>query len=148
MSNVIPMKGRPRMRGTAREIAAVSVQSVRAVAVVVVVVFDTCMSVENGAYEPEPKYLRRWGVRARAVSSWMGMGMGILRLVSRHCRRLWGSLLGPSVWGSGGVESWILSPLHSPEFLYTKYMSNSNTDFNSFCNPQFSSLLEAPSSRP
>lgn len=57
MSNVIPMKRRPTMRGTAtaREIGAVSVQSVGAMAVVVVVVFDTCMSVENGAYEPEPK---------------------------------------------------------------------------------------------
>lgn len=68
------------MLGTAREIGAV--------AVVVVVVFDTCMSVENGVHEPEPKYLRRWGVRVCAVSSRVGMGMGILRLVSRHCRRL------------------------------------------------------------
>lgn len=131
MSNVIPMKRRPTMRGTAtaREIGAVSVQSVRAMAVVVVVVFDTCMSVENGAHEPEPKYLRRWGVRARAVSSWMGMGMGmgmgILRLVRRH-RRKSGThgarSLGRAVclgwgWGSGGVESsWILSPLHLLNF--------------------------------
>jgi hypothetical protein len=62
-------------------------------AVIVVVVFDTCMSVGNGAYEPEPKYLRRWGVRANAVSSWMGMG--ILRLVD--VGDSWGALLGPPV---------------------------------------------------
>jgi hypothetical protein len=61
-------------------------------AVIVVVVFDTCMSVGNGAYEPEPKYLRRWGVRANAVSSWMGMG--ILRLVDV------GRLMGRSAWAA------------------------------------------------
>lgn len=71
------------------------------------------MSVESGVYEPEPKDLSR---RSVVVD---GNGNSPTR-ESSSSETSWGSLLGPSVWGSGGVESWILSPLHLLSFFARK----------------------------